>query len=71
MIDIREYYEDDAGEKKPGKKGKLHQTPPPFGGNLNWNFLKLVHITEDHNLFAKIKILIPAHVQYILLFVGI
>ena len=66
MIDIREYYEDDAGERKPGKKGKLHRLSipsvysqyittnsvltirPPFGGNLNWKFLKVVHITEDH-----------------------
>ena len=59
LVSIREYYDDEAGERRPGKKGSKSEIPST----------KLVHSLTIHVIL--LQIMLPFSCDYYNRFVGI
>lgn len=63
LVDIREYYEDDAGERKPGRKGekaigKSSSLPHTLSLHISSSLLEGISLTLDQ--WEKLKAAVPA-----------
>lgn len=64
LVSIREYYDDDAGERRPGKKGRIssHKDCLPWATNrkkINNNFIWFAGISLSVEQWEKLKEAIP------------